>query len=30
MTMPLKEMFWGDYFGACTDKSGSTGSSATR
>ena len=22
VTMPLGEMFWGDYFGACTDKFG--------
>ena len=22
VTMPLQEMFWGDYFGACTDKFG--------
>ena len=22
VTMPLQEMFWGDYFGSCTDKFG--------
>ena len=22
MTMPLQDMFWGSYFGACTDKFG--------
>ena len=22
VTMPLQDMFWGDYFGSCTDKFG--------